>query len=400
MDAAGETRERGAEFEGIFRQHGAFVARVLRRFGVKPSDVPDASQDVFLVVHRKLPEFEQRAAHRTWLYRICACVAADYRKRAHRRYERVGDERLDAATPEPQERKAAERQLAACLERALDELREEQRQVFVLYELEELDMIEVARALGCPLKTAFTRLYAARRQLASELRRHGYAGVPLALGVYLPWRGYAAAKLREALATLGLETGTGSSPAGGAAAVLPALQAAPHVAYAGALHAFAAKLWTVGSAAGLIAIATTALSAFAHGPGPMLASMASSEQVAQQLHTRSVRYRVTPRSTAKPARDHAIDRRTRSTRRAQLPSPAVDAQPELAGSTPPAPPAMAAEPQWLRAPEPERPARSAAARPASVGLDEVLSATSIDGLMRFAPARARSGQPFVFVPER
>src|SRR5688572_4381310 len=78
----------GTEFTRLFDQHAAFVTRVLRRFGVAEADAADACQEVFLVVLRKLPEFEGRAAHRTWLYRICVCVAADYRKRAHRRYER------------------------------------------------------------------------------------------------------------------------------------------------------------------------------------------------------------------------------------------------------------------------------------------------------------------------
>src|SRR4029077_6185173 len=134
----------------MFRAHAAFVSRVLRRFGVRAADLPDACQDVFLVVHRRLAEFEGRAAYRTWLYRICVCVASDYRKRAHRRYERPDQSACDArAASASAERAAATAQLAQRIALALDRLEEPKRRVFLLYELEELPMIEVAARLGC-----------------------------------------------------------------------------------------------------------------------------------------------------------------------------------------------------------------------------------------------------------
>lgn len=405
VDAAGERQDSGAEFEHIFRQHGAFVGRVLRRFGVRAGDVPDASQDVFLVVHRRLPEFERRAAYRTWLYRICACVAADYRKRAHRRYERGGDAAGDAAVPESQERQAAGRQLAERLECALDRLRDEQRQVFVLYELEELSMAEVAELLACPLKTAFTRLYAARREIAAELRRSGFACAPLALDAFAPWREQAAGELREALAAFGSEGAQYGVPAAGATGastgVLPAVQAAPHVAYAGALHALATKALSVVSTAGLLAVAAIGLSGLGPGTGLVLADAASPRNAdgQQQLHARSVAYRIVPRAVADPAAKLAPPSRTRRSRPQLTRAPQPIAAP-AAGAAIEMPPAANPEPRWLRAPEPATRARDAGKRPASVGLDEVLTATSIEGLMRFTPGRAGDKQAFAFLPER
>ena len=57
-------------FERVFRQHHGFVWRSLARHGVRPADLCDACQDVFLVVHRRLPELECPAALRTWLGRL------------------------------------------------------------------------------------------------------------------------------------------------------------------------------------------------------------------------------------------------------------------------------------------------------------------------------------------
>jgi RNA polymerase sigma-70 factor (ECF subfamily) len=53
----------------------------------------------------------------------------------------------------------------------LDRLDEAQRAVFVLYEIEELSMAEIAEAVGCPLQTAYSRLHAARAQVEQTIRR-------------------------------------------------------------------------------------------------------------------------------------------------------------------------------------------------------------------------------------
>ena len=57
-------------FAAVYREHHGFVARTLRHLGVDPGRVDDAVQDTFLVVHRRLAEFEGRAALRTWLGRL------------------------------------------------------------------------------------------------------------------------------------------------------------------------------------------------------------------------------------------------------------------------------------------------------------------------------------------
>src|SRR6188472_4434348 len=70
------------EFEAAYRAHFAFAWRSLRRLGVPERDLPDATQEVFLVVHKKLPDFDARSRLSTWVYAICLRVASDRRRRA------------------------------------------------------------------------------------------------------------------------------------------------------------------------------------------------------------------------------------------------------------------------------------------------------------------------------
>ena len=170
-----DSRERGsaAEVDRIFREHGPFVWRALRRLGVAPSDVDDACQEVFVVVHRKLPEYRGDSQLRTWLYGIAVRVAAASRRRAHVRHEIPSDEPIspEAASSSTPEGTAVEREAIALLDRALNELDDEKRAVFVLYEIEGLEMAEVAEAVDCPIQTAYSRLHAARTAVEKSMRR-------------------------------------------------------------------------------------------------------------------------------------------------------------------------------------------------------------------------------------
>lgn len=169
------------EFRAIFREHAPFVWRALRRLGVAEADVEDVAQEVFLVVHRRLAEFEGRSRMSTWIYGICLRVASDHRRRAHVRRERPTDRPPERVGSAPQPKELEQRQARALLDAALARLDEPKRAVFVLYEIEELPMKEVAEALGCPLQTAYSRLHAARdelREALATLRASDAPGAP------------------------------------------------------------------------------------------------------------------------------------------------------------------------------------------------------------------------------
>jgi RNA polymerase sigma-70 factor, ECF subfamily len=150
----------------VFDAEVAFVFRVLRRLGVPERDLDDAAQDVFVVVHRRLPSFEPGLSLRAWLFGIIRRVALGRRRRASQRLEELGTEADSVASAPCKEEQLAAR---ALLERALAVLDAPKREVLFLYELEGMPMHEVAEAVGCPLQTAYSRLRAARSLVRGEL---------------------------------------------------------------------------------------------------------------------------------------------------------------------------------------------------------------------------------------
>ena len=160
-------------FKEVYDEHFRYVWRSLRRLGVRESDVADVVQDVFLVVHRRLHEFEGRSKVTTWLYGICYRVARDRRRLVETR--RQNDDEADL-TERPDDRadvgaEAERRQGLELLEAILDEMPLEQRAVFTLFELDAMSGEGIAEALSIPLGTVYSRLRIARDQFRKSLAR-------------------------------------------------------------------------------------------------------------------------------------------------------------------------------------------------------------------------------------
>jgi len=152
-----------------FEEHGAFVCRSLRYLGVPEADLDDLLQEVFLVVCQRLTDYEERGRARSWLYSICTRVAQAQRRkqRRSRGFGPVAEQATDATQLDHvQDREALELGW-----RLLEQLPEQQREVFVLYEVEDMPMSEIARALDCPLQTVYSRLYKARARILAQLQR-------------------------------------------------------------------------------------------------------------------------------------------------------------------------------------------------------------------------------------
>lgn len=157
-------------FATIYDDHVKFVWRVLGRLGVARADLEDVCQEVFIVVHRRLGEFEGRSSLRTWIYGIALRCASDYRRRNARR--RPAASLLPEIAIEGSQLEDLEaRDARTTLDRLLELLDAEKREVFVLFELEELAMAEVVTIVGCPLQTGYSRLHAARAIVAAAASR-------------------------------------------------------------------------------------------------------------------------------------------------------------------------------------------------------------------------------------
>lgn len=162
------------DFRAFYDEHVALVWRTLLRLGVAKADLPDAVQEVFLVAYRKLPEFEGRSKPSTWLVGISYRVASDRRRLAHVRRE-VGDAGAVLARTDTRLRPdeiAEQRERVQLLDGLLALLRPEQREVFVMFELEELSGKEIADIVQAPLKTVFSRLRLAREAFSAALTAH------------------------------------------------------------------------------------------------------------------------------------------------------------------------------------------------------------------------------------
>jgi len=161
------------KFEAVYEAQAAFVWRSLKRLGVRDADLEDVAQEAFVVVHRKLPDFEGRSSVKTWVFGICLRVASDYRKRAHVAREDITDDVPDTAVDASQGEALAKKQARALLDKVLDQLDADKRATFVMFELEQMPMAEIAEAMEVPLQTAYARLYAARKHVEQAVAVHG-----------------------------------------------------------------------------------------------------------------------------------------------------------------------------------------------------------------------------------
>lgn len=158
------------EISELIRAEGAFVLRMVRRLGVRECDVDDVAQEVFVVLHRRQADYRPEIAARSWIFGIVRRTVANYLRRAHLRHE-VPTELEPESSAELADEALQRGRDRALLERALSALDLDKREVFVLFELEGMDMRDVAALVGCPLKTAYSRLYAARETVRSVVLR-------------------------------------------------------------------------------------------------------------------------------------------------------------------------------------------------------------------------------------
>lgn len=155
----------------FYDAHVGFIFRALRRLGVAPEGLEDATQEVFLIAFERAEAFEQRSSVRTWLHGIAFNVARRHfyaKGRSHA--ERLSEVLVDEHHPSQEEalvRKRAVEEIYALL----DCLTPDQRAVFVLTELEQLSAPEIAEITGAPLNTVYSRLRLGRKEFDAALRR-------------------------------------------------------------------------------------------------------------------------------------------------------------------------------------------------------------------------------------
>ena len=161
---APRARERQLDVEAVYQQTVDFAWRTLQRLGVPESDLEDVLQEVYVVVHRRLPSYGGQCRLTTWVFGICRRVANRHRRRAWFRrqsHTAVEPSPVDERTPEEA---AARSEARRQLETILGKLGPELRAVFVMFEVEGQSCQDIAELMGVPVGTVHSRLHTARKR--------------------------------------------------------------------------------------------------------------------------------------------------------------------------------------------------------------------------------------------
>lgn len=165
----------GLRVEQMYAEHVAMVWSGLRRLGVPEASIEDAVQDVFLVAHRRLADFQGRSSTKTWLYGIVLRVAKDYRRsqaRHAQRVERLAEVLSTSDSGQTPVKEAERREANRALHAILGELDEDHREVLVMVELEDFSVKDAAAVLNLHVRACQRRLRAAHEAFEKKLARY------------------------------------------------------------------------------------------------------------------------------------------------------------------------------------------------------------------------------------
>ena len=167
-------------YELLVAKYQRKIHRLLSRFVRDPAEVEDVAQEAFIKAYRALPSFRGESAFYTWLYRIAVNTAKNYLVAAGRRAPtstqfdseeaenfEEGHQLRHMNTPEAE---LMSKQIAATVNRAMEELPEELRSAIVLREIDGMSYEDIAGAMNCPIGTVRSRIFRARETIAERIR--------------------------------------------------------------------------------------------------------------------------------------------------------------------------------------------------------------------------------------
>jgi RNA polymerase sigma-70 factor, ECF subfamily len=157
-------------FEAVFEAEFSYVWTSLRRLGVYERDAEDVAHELFLEVFRRFAHYDPTRPIRPWLFAFAFRFASDYRRLSRHRVEVLAEHEAEEPFPPADEvliAKDAQRMILA----ALEKIDVDRRAVFILHELDECPMSEIAKTLSLPVNTAYSRLRLARAEFQQAIGR-------------------------------------------------------------------------------------------------------------------------------------------------------------------------------------------------------------------------------------
>lgn len=161
------------EFDAVYRANVDFVWRSLRRLGVRDAALDDATQEVFMVVHRRFHEFRPGSSIKAWLFAIAQRAASDQRRWVRRKGNLLPlheDMPASSNASSPLDN-AITRQATDRVLEFLEKLDEPRRVAFILSDLEQMTAPEIGAALGVNINTVYYRIASARKAFAAFVER-------------------------------------------------------------------------------------------------------------------------------------------------------------------------------------------------------------------------------------
>src|SRR5262245_58461032 len=157
-------------WRSLYDRYAPSVDRFIAALGVPIEEREDAAQDVFIAVYRSLRRFRGDAQLSTWIYRIAARHAGRLGRRRRVR-EFLAAIALREPPPEPIPDPTERAAHLHLLDSMLGRLHAKKRVAFVLFEIEGLPVDEIARVMGCPENTVWSRLHHARAEMMKMARK-------------------------------------------------------------------------------------------------------------------------------------------------------------------------------------------------------------------------------------
>jgi RNA polymerase sigma-70 factor, ECF subfamily len=155
----------------LIDRHLDVAGRIIRNLGAPAAEIEDLLQQAFAIVARRLGDIAP-GKERSFLIETAIRLAASARRRLARSREVASGALPEVPDPAPSPEDLTDRVRALrLLDRILDLMEDDLRSVFVLYEIEEMTMAEIAVVLETPPGTVASRLRRAREQFADRVRR-------------------------------------------------------------------------------------------------------------------------------------------------------------------------------------------------------------------------------------
>ena len=165
--AAGCAAGDGSAFEEIYRRFGERMKSIAWNHLGNTNDAEDAVQETFIKIHRAASTFTGEASFATWAYRILVNTCFDVLRKRKRR---VAEAPIETIVVERSGMNVDDAKRIT-LRKMLDQLPEQRRAVFMLFEIEGLSHAEIAAILGITEGNSKWILFATKKELQEQWRR-------------------------------------------------------------------------------------------------------------------------------------------------------------------------------------------------------------------------------------